>query len=67
MAEKINDGLTPQDRYNKRNTVPVQLRFNKKTDADILKHLEGVENRQGYIKALIRADIARNIEPTTNE
>ncbi len=35
------------------------------TDADILAKLESVGNKQGYIKALIRADIAasaRNAE-----
>ncbi len=59
MSKKIDDGLTPQDRYNKRNTVPVQFRFNKKTDADILERLQTVSSKQGYIKALIRADIKR--------
>lgn len=59
MSDKINDGLTPQERYAAKNIVRVVVQLNRKTDADILKHLEGVENRQGYIKSLIRADIAR--------
>ena len=32
------------------------LRFNRDTDADIIQRLEEVENIQGYIKKLIRAD-----------
>ena len=45
-----------QDRYDKENTVQIRLKLNKKTDADIIKKLESVDNKQGYIKALIRAD-----------
>lgn len=59
MSQKINDGLTPQDRYNKKNTVPMQFRFNRKTDADVIERLATVANKQGYIKGLIRADIER--------
>lgn len=33
------------------------LKLNKETDADILEKLESTDNVQGYIKALIRADI----------
>ena len=46
-----------QEIYDKANTVQVRLKLNIKTDADILKKLEQVGNKQGYIKALIRADI----------
>ena len=40
----------------------VSLRLNKKTDADILRKLDNVSNRQGYIKAVIRRDIAKQEE-----
>ena len=43
--------------YDKNNTTSFSLRLNKSTDGDILKHLETVGSKQGYIKALIRADI----------
>jgi len=36
------------------------LQLNIKTDTDILKKLEEVPNKQGYIKALIREDIAES-------
>lgn len=45
--------------YDRRNTTQVVLKLNRKTDADILGHLAAQDNRQGYIKKLIREDIAR--------
>lgn len=50
---------TPQERYDRNNTVRVALKLNTKTDADILAKLEEVGNKQGYIKELIRKDMGR--------
>lgn len=44
-------------KYDKANTRSVLLKFNTTSDADILTMLDEVENRQGYIKSLIRNDI----------
>jgi len=33
------------------------MKLNIRTDADILKKLDSVMNKQGYVKALIRKDI----------
>ncbi len=44
-------------KYNKENTVQVLVRLNKNTDADIIKRLDEVGNKQGYIKNLIRFNI----------
>jgi hypothetical protein len=44
-------------KYNAANIKQIKLNLNRKTDADIIARLEGVENRQGYIKELIREDI----------
>jgi len=44
-------------KFNKDKTEFVGVRLNKNTDADILEKLASVENKQGYIKQLIRADI----------
>lgn len=49
--------ITPQYRYDAFNTVQIKMKLNRKTDADILDKLDGVGNKQGYIKSLIRADI----------
>ncbi len=49
---------TPQERYDRLNTKQIKLKLNKRTDKDILDHLDTLDNRQGYIKELIRKDIA---------
>lgn len=44
-------------KYDKNNTRLIQLKLNKKTDADILDFLDGLDNRQGFIKDMIRKHI----------
>ena len=46
-----------QKKYDENTTVQVKMELNVKTDRDILEKLESVENKQGYIKELIRADL----------
>ena len=50
---------TPQERYDAKNTIKICLKLNLTHDADILAALEASGNKQGYIKSLIRADLAR--------
>lgn len=45
-------------KYDAANTVQVTLKLNRRTDADVLERLASVPSKQGYIKSLIRADIA---------
>lgn len=47
-------------RYNTANCRQFKLMLNKQTDAEIIAKLESVDNIQGYIKSLIREDIAKN-------
>lgn len=46
-----------REKYEKTNTVQLKMKLNRNTDADILAKLESVDNKQGYIKELIRDDI----------
>lgn len=46
-------------KYDAKNTRKIVLKLNTGTDADILKRLDTVDNRQGYIKRLIREDIGK--------
>ena len=46
-------------RYDAGHTIQVKLKLNTTTDADVIARLEEVENKQGYIKALIRQDMKR--------
>lgn len=56
------------EKYKKENTKQYKLMLSLKYDADIIAMLDSVENRQGYLKSLIRADIARaNSEKTKEE
>lgn len=43
-------------KYDAANTQRIYIKLNKRTDKDILEHLEG-KNKQGYIKDLIRRDM----------
>lgn len=46
-------------KYDASHTIQLKLKLNTKTDADILEKLNEVENKQGYIKELIRADLSK--------
>jgi hypothetical protein len=46
-------------KYDAANTIQIHLKLNRKTDADILARLAEMDSKQGYIKALIRADIEK--------
>ena len=61
MSKEITDAKRRAIRkYDAANTKQLHLKLNLKTDADILAHLEQQESVQGYIKALIREDMAHN-------
>lgn len=49
-----------QIKYQKNNTYRFLLALNRNTDKDIIEKLESVENRQGYLKALVRLDIEKS-------
>jgi len=63
MADKYAE---TKGNYDKEYTRMASIKLNIKTDADILEKLDSIENRQGYIKALIRADI-NNQSPILTE
>lgn len=47
-------------KWDRENTTVVTMKLNHHKDADILEKLNSVPNKQGYIKELIRADIAKS-------
>lgn len=47
-------------KYDANNTMQIKMKLNRGTDADIIAKLESVGNKQGYIKDLIRQDMAKN-------
>lgn len=50
--------LKAQDKYDKANTRKICLKLNINTDKDVLQKLDDVPSKQGYIKELIRDDLA---------
>lgn len=49
--------LKANEKYLKANTKIVSLRLNYNTDTDIIKKLDEVDSKMGYIKQLIRKDL----------
>ena len=56
--EKEQKKITPQERYAAKYKRQFKLDCFTSTEQDIIDKLESVPNRAGYIKNLIRADIA---------
>lgn len=52
-----------QMRYDKESSRHYGFKLNLRTDADIIARLNEQSSMQGYIKALIRADIAARKTP----
>lgn len=46
-------------KYNKENLKDIKIRLNRTKDADMIAHLESVENLTSYLKALILQDMSR--------
>ena len=49
-------------KYDTKNTRQIKLKLNMNTDKDILEKLDQIDNKQGYIKELIRRDIEKEEE-----
>ena len=46
-------------KYDAAHTKQIMLKLNLVTDADILAKLDSMDNKQGYVKDLIRKDIGQ--------
>lgn len=51
--------IKAQKKYDAKNTRQVHLKLNRRTDSDVLERLDAVPSKQGYIKRLIREDLAK--------
>lgn len=59
-GDNMNKESERTQRYQDKAIRRVVVKVNRFTEADILEQLEGQESIQGYIKRLIREDIAKN-------
>lgn len=55
----MEGSMSQNIKWDMEHTRQIKLKLNLKTDADILAKLDSVKSKQGYIKELIRADLAR--------
>ena len=46
--------------YNKNNTRRIAFTLNYNTEKEMIDYLENIPNKNGYIKSLIAADMAKN-------
>lgn len=54
-----NGKMKSHQKWVAENTTRIVMNLNHNTDKDVLEKLSKVPSKQGYIKKLIRADIAR--------
>lgn len=47
-------------KFQREKMTAVLLRLNKNTDADVIRKLDAVPSKMGYIKELIRQDIEKH-------
>lgn len=59
--------LKADTKYKKANIVKVNMSLNRNTDGDILSYIATIDNKQGYLKRLIRADMARRAKKEPGE
>lgn len=57
-----NNHTVAQRKYDKANCTFYTMKFNNRTDFDIIKKLSSVPSRQDYIRQLIRKDLAQSAE-----
>ena len=62
-----NPHTRSQAKYDREHTTGFHMKLNKETDRDILEWLSEQDSKQGSIKKLIRAEIARSASPFTQD
>lgn len=59
--------LKADTKYKKANIIKVNMSLNRNTDGDILSYIATIDNKQGYLKCLIREDMARRAKEEPRE
>lgn len=60
MAETNQNQLNYIKEYNKENYVVIRVQVSRKTEPELLNHLNTKANKSGYIKGLILEDMKKN-------
>lgn len=59
--------LRASKKYNEKNCRVITMKLSKIYDKDVLDRLDSVDNRQGYVKALVRKDLSSKSIMTNDE
>lgn len=51
-------------KYEKERRIGITLKLNINTDADIISYLSGIENKQGFLKDLLRREMNKCVSET---
>ena len=46
-------------RYDKKNVVRVSVAFNRSTEPELVDYIESIDNKSGYIKDLLKAEMKK--------
>ena len=57
MTKTPDSNIKATIKYKAANVKRVYIDLNKKTDADLIKYLESVDNKAGFIKSVLRDKI----------
>lgn len=57
--KKISARAKANMKWASNNIRQIKFSFHNEKDSDIIEKLDSVENKQGYVKDLIRSDIAK--------
>lgn len=49
-------------KYEKENLLRVMVKFNRKTEPELVERMESQENKAGYLKRLVKDDIERDAQ-----
>lgn len=55
-----------QNKYNKKNTVQICLRLNKKTDADIIEYIELLKKNSASVNGMIKISIKNTLKTSAS-
>lgn len=63
VSKEVRAQYDRNAKWDKANTTQIKMKLCNSTDADIISYLNSLPNKQGYLKSLIRADMARQQSP----
>lgn len=49
-------------KYERENLLRVMVKFNRKTEPELVERIESQENKAGYLKSLVKSDIERDAQ-----